>query len=111
MVLFVKSPLTASKSAYVAERRGIWFTVRCGVSTEVDGYISLVKIEIGVRVFFYFELGVTNLGFRKNNILRCECEKDFEVRSCGPCFRCDCEVVSRGVIPSPFKRSDPMVRS
>jgi len=43
----------------VAERRGIWFTMRYDVSTEVDGYISLVQIEISlvkieleVRVFF-----------------------------------------------------------
>ena len=111
MVLSVKSPITVSKTAYVAERRGIWFTVRCDVSTKVDGYISLVKNEIGVRVFLYFELGVTNLGFLKNDILRCECEKDFEVRSCGSCLRCDCEVVSRGAISSPFRRSDPVVRS
>jgi len=53
MVLSVKSPLTTSRTAYVKERMGIWFTVRCDVSTEVDDYISLVKIEIRVRVFLF----------------------------------------------------------
>jgi len=53
MVISVKSPLTTSRTAYVAERKGIWFTRRCDVSIEVDGYISLVKIEIGVRVFLF----------------------------------------------------------
>ena len=31
-----------------------------------------------------------------------QCEKDFEVRSYGLCLHCDCEVVSRGVILSPW---------
>jgi len=51
MALLVKSLQMASNDAYVAERSGIGFSVRCEVSSDVNDYISLVKNKLGIRVF------------------------------------------------------------
>jgi len=51
MVFSGKSQQTMSTSTYVAERRGYGFRVRCEVSSDMDGLISLVKIELGVTNF------------------------------------------------------------
>jgi len=50
MVLCVKLQQTTSTSAYVAEKISYGFRMRCEVLSDVDGWISLLKIELGVRV-------------------------------------------------------------
>jgi len=51
MVISIKLHQIMSNVVYVAERSEIGCCVRCEVSSDMNGEISLVKNELGIRNF------------------------------------------------------------